>query len=108
MDRTGVTVTFYNNVYGKATARRLAEELGVEDPATNYNVGDVIRARVISCRRYKLDLSLNTSISGENDQKGPSKTGTKLEPGSILPPKCMKIVQLFDSRPLATTLAIAV
>ena len=99
VDRTGVTVTFYNNVYGKATARRLAEELGVEDPTTNYNVGDVIRARVISCRRYKLDLSLNTSISSDDDQKAQSKAGTKLEPGSILPPKCMKIVQLFDSRP---------
>ena len=96
VDRSGVTVTFYNNVYGKATARRLAEELGVEDPTTNYQVGDVIRARVISCHRYKLDLSLNTSISGIN--KVLSKTGTKLEPGSVLPAKCMKIVQLFDSR----------
>jgi len=99
VDRTGITVTFYNNVYGKATARRLAEELGVEDPTTNYNVGDAIRARVVSCHRYKLDLSINTSIVDDDGKKGPTKTGTKLEPGSVLPAKCMKIVQLFDSRP---------
>lgn len=100
VDKTGVTVTFYNNVYGKATSRTLAEELGVEDPTTNYRVGDVIRARVVSCHNYKLDLSLNTSISDHSDQDGSrkAKSGARLDPGFVLPAKCMKIVQLFDSR----------
>ena len=97
VDKTGVTVTFYNNVFGKATSRRLAEELGVEDPTMNYQVGDVIRARVVSCHHYKLDLSFITSIS---DPDGPSEEmpGARLNAGSVLPPKCIKIVQLFDSR----------
>ena len=46
VSKRGIAVTFYNNVYGKMSARKLAEEAGVEDPTVNYKIGDVIKVRV--------------------------------------------------------------
>ena len=33
------------------SAHRLAEELGVEDPTIDFKMGDVIKARVLQCRK---------------------------------------------------------
>ena len=104
VEKMGLIVTFFNNVFGRVSARNLAEELGVEDPESNYEVGDVVKAKVESCReksngRYMLNLSLNTSIPASGpDGDDSEKMKIMLEPGSILPAKCMKIVQLVNSR----------
>ena len=51
LDDKALYVTFCNKVYGRVTARSLAAELGVEDHRVDYAVGDVVKCRVISCRR---------------------------------------------------------
>jgi hypothetical protein len=51
MDDRNLYVTFYNRVYGRVTARSLAAELGIEDHRIDYHVGDVVKCRVISCKR---------------------------------------------------------
>ena len=51
LDSKALYVTFCNKVYGRVTARSLAAELGVEDHRVDYAVGDVVKCRVISCRR---------------------------------------------------------
>ena len=63
VDANGLNVTFYNNVYGRVTSRSLAAELGVEDPTLNYNVGDVVLARVVDCVRRR-----NRHVTGEEDE----------------------------------------
>jgi len=123
VDGTGLTVTFYNNVYGRVTSRSLAAELGVEDPKMNYTVGDVVLARVVDCVRrrnrhvtcdddtyyYQLKLSLktivedktkedeeanNTTPMEEGETLDKSSVSVPLAPGSILMPKRMKVLQL--------------
>eukprot|EP00560_Eucampia_antarctica_P009287 CAMPEP_0197827370 /NCGR_PEP_ID=MMETSP1437-20131217/4159_1 /TAXON_ID=49252 ORGANISM="Eucampia antarctica, Strain CCMP1452" /NCGR_SAMPLE_ID=MMETSP1437 /ASSEMBLY_ACC=CAM_ASM_001096 /LENGTH=2087 /DNA_ID=CAMNT_0043428183 /DNA_START=30 /DNA_END=6293 /DNA_ORIENTATION=+ len=123
VDKSGIFVTFYNNVYGRVSARRLAEELGVEDPTVNYKLGDIAKARVVKCFKmnhsqdddiddddvnkesyYSLELSMNTvalSVNANIDDK--MKTNSiNLKPGSVLLPKSMKIVELVPSKELAT------
>lgn len=51
LDDKALYVTFCNKVYGRVTARSLAAELGVENHRVDYAVGDVVKCRVISCRR---------------------------------------------------------
>lgn len=114
VDDTGLTVTFYNNVHGRVSSRSLAAELGVEDPRQNYNVGDAIAARVVSCERrrnrstydgdalyyYQLKLSLKTvgdkidkssSLSQESDG-----SAVPFAAGSIVMPKRMKVLQIVN------------
>ncbi len=68
VDDTGLTVTFYNNVHGRVSSRSLAAELGVEDPKLNYNVGDVVAARVVDCvRRRNRRAMVNTDQDNNND-----------------------------------------
>ena len=96
VDKSDICITFYNNVYGKITARKLAEELGVKDPNVNYNVGDVAKARVVKCTKlnqsndddddyYKLELSMNTASSTDLSENKKTQNTTQLKPGSILP-----------------------
>ena len=44
-------------MFGRVSAVRLAEVLGVEDPTIDYKMGDVVKARVLQCikkkRKYK-------------------------------------------------------
>ena len=114
VDDTGLTVTFYNNVHGRVTSRSLAAELGVEDPRQNYNVGDAIAARVLSCERrrnrtvydgddlyyYQLKLSLKTVV----DKVDTSTSLTQVSDGSAVPfaagsivmQKRMKVLQIVN------------
>ena len=114
VDDTGLTVTFYNNVHGRVTSRSLAAELGVEDPRQNYNVGDAIAARVVSCERrrnrivhdggdvyyYQLKLSLKTVV----DKVDTSASLTQMSDGSAVPfaagsivmSKRMKVLQIVN------------
>jgi len=66
VDDTGLTVTFYNNVHGRVSSRSLASELGVEDPKLNYNVGDVVAARVVDCVRRR-DRRAMTNANEDDD-----------------------------------------
>jgi len=66
VDDTGLTVTFYNNVHGRVSSRSLASELGVEDPKLNYNVGDVVAARVVDCVRRR-DRRATTNADEDDD-----------------------------------------
>jgi len=120
VDEWGVTVTFYNNVHGRVPARRLAAELGVEDPRMNYNIGDAVAARLLDCfkRRhkeenggyyYQLELSLKTVLDTAEksveaqETVNSSSVGEKdlsavpLAAGSILMSKRMKVLQLVNS-----------
>lgn len=65
VDDSGLTVTFYNNVHGRVSSRSLAAELGVEDPKVNYNVGDVVAARVLDCVRRR-NRHVTSRSNGEN------------------------------------------
>ena len=47
VSKVGLSITFYNNMFGRVSAHRLAEELGVEDPTIDFKMGDVIKARVL-------------------------------------------------------------
>ncbi len=116
VDDTGLTVTFYNNVHGRVTSRSLASELGVEDPKQNYNVGDAIAARVVSCERrrnraaedgddnlyyHQLKLSLKTVVDKKVDTVSSSSrvsesSAVPFAPGSVVLPKRMKVLQIVN------------
>lgn len=110
VNKKGITITFYNNVYGKISARRLAEEVGIEDPTVDYHIGDVVKARIQKVVKktnddeeefYSIVLSMNLSTSEEGDvtmEAGQDELYKLLSPGSILPTKSMKIVELVPSR----------
>ena len=111
VDEMGLTVTFYNNVHGRVSSRSLAAELGVEDPRQNYNVGDAIAARVLSCERrrnrtvydgddlyyYQLKLSLKTVVEKVDNVSTTQVSDGSAIPfaaGSIVMPKRMKVLQI--------------
>jgi hypothetical protein len=112
--KKGIVVTFYNNVHGRISARQLAEEMGVEDPTTDYKIGDVLKVRIVESAKsnhkdeddsnyYVLRLSLD--ISGSSDNKKVRKLIERgnelhslLSPGMVLPAKSMKIVELVPSK----------
>lgn len=119
VDENGVTVTFYNNVHGRASSRSLAAELGVEDPRLNYSMGDVVAARIVDCQRrrnrstsgeednlyyYHLTLSLKTAseeekaepVAMEEDGAKKSSGVVPLAAGSILEAKRIKVLQLVN------------
>jgi predicted RNA-binding protein with RPS1 domain len=120
VDENGITVTFYNNVHGRVSSRSLAAELGVEDPRTNYTIGDVVAARVVDCQRrrnrnatnddnenmyyYHLTLSLKTvaeeskhvSEPMEVDSAQKSPGVVPLTAGSVLDAKRIKVLQLVN------------
>ncbi len=117
VSKQGIAITFYNNVFGRISARKLAEEMGVENPNDDYKVGDVIKAKIRRCFKkedretpdddndcrdsYILDLSLNML---SDDSENTTKEGNALrlikllEPGMILKAKSLKIVELVPSR----------
>lgn len=116
--KEGIAITFYNNVFGRISARKLAEELGVEDPTMDYNLGDVVKVKISRCFKrtnnsendeeedhddsYILNLSLN--LHSDDNTTASSNEGKEyemiklLKPGMILKPKCMKIVELVPSK----------
>jgi len=111
VSKQGIVVTFYNNVYGRISARKLAEELGVEDPTVDYQIGDVVKARVVNCiqrsrpvedggssMHYILSLSLDITGSDDNDMSTDSQGISGIAPGVVLPPKCMKVVEFVTSK----------
>jgi len=67
IDSKAVYVTFFNKVYGRVTARSLAAELGVEEHQTDYNVGDVVTCRVISCRK-RVGKNLDKYVDTESEE----------------------------------------
>lgn len=104
-------------VHGRVSSRCLASELGVEDPRTNYTVGDVVAARVVQCDRrrnrngdggyfYQLRLSLKTAVEerpepsvDEEKADGAAKAREGAVPiaaGSVLSAKRMKVLQLVN------------
>lgn len=114
VDDTGLTVTFYNNIHGRVSSRSLAAELGVEDPRQNYNVGDAIAARVLSCERrrnrtvydggdvyyYQLKLSLKTVVDKVDTSTSLSQvsdgSAVPFAAGSIVMPKRAKVLQIVN------------
>ena len=117
VSKEGIAITFYNNVFGRINARKLAEEMGVEDPTVDYSVGDVIKVKIISCFKkrgmgiheddgeefqysYNLNLSLNLlSEEGSITKDGDSaELVSLLKPGTVLKSKSMRIVELVLSR----------
>uniref|UniRef100_A0A7S4MZ58 S1 motif domain-containing protein n=1 Tax=Odontella aurita TaxID=265563 RepID=A0A7S4MZ58_9STRA len=109
-DSKGIFVSFYNNLYGHVTSRRLAREMGVEDPTQNYSPGDVVKCRILKREekggRRHAELSLNLQGKdhkadiGEGKATGAGASAGAIRPvaGSVLPPKSMKIVELVGSR----------
>jgi len=128
IDKRALYVSFFNKVYGKVTARSLAVELGVEDHQSDYNIGDVVNCRALSCRKragknldtnvdmdaeeaahdtknlgfWNLNLSLHVEEEENPDELAVKKAKNmskkiQLQPGSILEPKSMKIVELISS-----------
>ena len=51
VSKVGLSITFYNDVFGRVSASRLVEELGLEDPTIDYKMSDVVKARVLQCRK---------------------------------------------------------
>ncbi len=118
VSRQGIAITFYNNVFGRISSRKLADELGVEDPTQDYNVGDVVKVKIRRCFKkntsasngheddhehsYMLDLSLNllddSNASTPASEDDSSKMIKLLKPGMILKAKSMKILELVPSK----------
>jgi len=114
VSKQGIAITFYNNVFGRISARKLAEEMGVENPNDDYKVGDVIKAKISRCFKkeekdtpgddndhresYILDLSLNLLSDDMTKEGNPIHLIKLLEPGMILKAKSMKIVELVPSK----------
>ena len=115
VSKKGIAVTFYNNVFGRISARKLAEEVGVEDPTVDYKVGDVVKVRVNQCTQkksahddggesYVLDLSLDVSGSSPITGNGVKLPNVQndivalMSPGMIVPAKSMKIVEFVPSK----------
>jgi rRNA biogenesis protein RRP5 len=114
--KKGLTITFYNNVFGKVSAKNLAEELGIEDPTMDYSFGDVIKARVNRCLKikrstregeddidhdaYYLELSLNLSAPPRKELPTLINeiSNHKLTCGMILPPDSMKVIEMNPSK----------
>ena len=108
-----LTVTFYGCVHGRVSSRSLAGELGVEDPRVNYNVGDVVLARVVDCvrrrdrqdgsRYHQIKLSLKTVVEepekkrDESVTEAEAKAAVPLAAGLLLMPKRMKVLQLVNA-----------
>ena len=58
-------------MFGRVSAHRLAEELGVEDSTIDFKMGDVIKARILQCRKrlppkYMKIVKLILSRQGHN------------------------------------------
>jgi predicted RNA-binding protein with RPS1 domain len=53
VDDGGLFVTFFNRVFGRVPARSLALELGINDHRENYNVGDVVKCRVVNLKKVR-------------------------------------------------------
>lgn len=107
--KKGIAITFYNNVFGRISARKLAEEVGIEDPLLDYKVGDVVKVRVEQCNQrsegsYVLNLSLNISgpSKANNDSSDiadtPNELVSSMSPGMIVPAKSMKIIEFTPSK----------
>lgn len=117
VSKQGIAITFYSNVFGRISARKLADELGVEDPTVDFSVGDVMKVKIRRCFKkgndshdeeedhedsYMLDLSLNL-LADESTSTPPNEENAYdliklLKPGTILKPKSMKIVELVPSK----------
>ncbi len=114
VSKKGVSVTFYGNVFGRISSRKMAEEVGVEDPTVDYKIGDTLKVRVQQCMKreavydddkdsYILELSLNlTGPTSQNDipelMDSQNELSRLLSPGMIVPEKSMKIVELVPSK----------
>jgi len=98
----GIIVSFYNNIYGYCTSKRLAKELGVEEVSQSYRVGSVIKCRIIQLNRRnkKLELSLDTTVDAiEKDQKEmhDEQNNDLLKAGMHIPATAMKVIEMINS-----------
>ena len=98
----GIVVAFYNNIYGYCTAKRLAKEMGVENVAESYRVGNVIKCRVVQLGKHnnKLELSLDTTTEAiERDEKELQEVQSNsiLTVGMFIPSNSVKVIQMVDS-----------
>jgi len=119
VSKQGIAITFYNNVFGRISARKLAEEMGVENPIVDFKVGDIVKVKVRQCLKKRaretvddddedetrdttiLDLSMNLFSSAEENEKVYTDDNafiSLIKPGMILKSKCMKIVELVPSK----------
>ncbi len=90
VNQDGVIVTFYNNVHGTVSAKSLAEDLGVEDPTENYKAGQIVRARVVSRKKYRLVLSMDITKTTELEPADISVTKF----GAVLDSKDFKVTKM--------------
>ncbi|GKY90336.1 hypothetical protein MPSEU_000007600 [Mayamaea pseudoterrestris] len=51
VDPRGLSVTFFNGVYGRVTARSILAELGIENVEENYSVGDAVNCCVVNAKK---------------------------------------------------------
>lgn len=110
VSKSGISVTFYNGVFGSVSVRRLVDELGIEDPTLDFKVGDVIKVRVQECSKrsngndekssYFLDLGLDLNAQSviESSQEAVSSMSFDVKAGSIVPEKSMKILEIIPSK----------
>ena len=80
----GVTVTFYDNVHGFVSARTLLRA-GVEDPVEAYQLGQVVKALVLSADEAagRLLLSLDAALGADNEVSSGSG-GAEVSLGAVV------------------------
>jgi ribosomal protein S1 len=66
VDEKSLSVTFFNGVYGKVTARSLAADLGFDNLKENYTVGDAVNCRVANVKQRNR-RSKNSVMAEEDD-----------------------------------------
>jgi hypothetical protein len=67
VSKSGLIVTFYNNIYGKISVRKLADELAIDDPTNAYKIGDVVKVCVTKCiRKVAKENDNSNDISNEH------------------------------------------
>ena len=78
MDQKALFVTFCNKVYGKVTARSLSCELGIENMAENYKIGDVVTCRVVKLQRRS--SKKKKSWQGDHEEEDEDESDSEQEP----------------------------
>jgi len=68
IDDHGLSITFFNKVYGRVTARSLALELGIDDHRENYKVGDVVQCRIANIKKIRRGDSRRQSLEESDDE----------------------------------------
>lgn len=69
IDDRGLSVTFFNKVYGRVTARSLALELGMNDHKENYKMGDVVQCRIAHVKKIRRGRRQKFNPESDNEEE---------------------------------------